>query len=147
MKVLIIEDETPAAEKLERYLTRLDEPIEVLAILQSVKDSVEWFKANPDYTDLVFMDIQLSDGKSFEIFEKTQVKAPIIFTTAYDEYAIEAFKVNGIADQGPFNIPKTLKEYQLVQPGESVQKILGAPKGDRPDGLAARPGHRICGLR
>jgi DNA-binding LytR/AlgR family response regulator len=58
---------------------------------------VAWFEANPDYADLVFMDIQLTDGKSFEIFEKTKVQAPIIFTTAYDEYAIEAFKVNGIA--------------------------------------------------
>jgi DNA-binding LytR/AlgR family response regulator len=97
MKVLIIEDETPAAEKLERYLKRLEESIEILSILQSVKESVAWFESNPDLADLVFMDIQLTDGKSFDIFEKTKVKAPIIFTTAYDEYAIEAFKVNGIA--------------------------------------------------
>jgi len=97
MKILIIEDETPAAEKLERYLSRLDEPVEVLAILPSVESSVTWFEANPDLADLVFMDIQLNDGKSFEIFEKTRITAPIIFTTAYDEYAIEAFKVNGIA--------------------------------------------------
>lgn len=97
MKVLIIEDETPAAEKLERYLSRLDEPMEVLAILKSVESSVAWFKTNPDLVDLVFMDIQLQDGKSFEIFDSTNVNAPIIFTTAFDEFAIDAFKVNGIA--------------------------------------------------
>jgi DNA-binding LytR/AlgR family response regulator len=97
MKVVIIEDETPAAEKLERYLNRLEGDIEVLAILPSVEKSVAWFQTNPDTADLVFMDIQLSDGKSFQIFEKTTISAPIIFTTAYDEYAVEAFKVNGIA--------------------------------------------------
>jgi len=97
MKVLIIEDETPAAEKLERYLARYDQDIEVLAILKSVESSVAWLSSSPDLAELIFMDIQLLDGKSFEIFEKTQVDSPIIFTTAYDEYAVEAFKVNSLA--------------------------------------------------
>ncbi len=97
MKVLIIEDETPAAEKLERYLKRFDSDSEVLDVLKSVESSVAWFSANPLLADLVFMDIQLLDGKCFEIFRKTKVESPIIFTTAYDEYAIEAFKVNSVA--------------------------------------------------
>lgn len=97
MKALIIEDETPAAEKLERYLKRFDPNSEVLAILKSVESSVAWLTANPLLADIIFMDIQLLDGKCFEIFEKTKVESPIIFTTAYDEYALEAFKVNSVA--------------------------------------------------
>ncbi len=96
MKVLIIEDETPAAEKLERYLKRYDPNVEVLSKISSVGDSVNWFNHEHTEVDLIFMDIQLTDGKSFEIFEKANVDKPIIFTTAFDEYALEAFKVNSI---------------------------------------------------
>ena len=95
MKVLIIEDEYLAAEKLVQLLQQTEEQIEVLAILESVEDSVNWFVVNPS-PDLVFMDIQLDDGISFEIFEEVKVDAPVIFTTAYDEYAIRAFKVNSV---------------------------------------------------
>lgn len=97
MNVLIIEDETPAAEKLERFILRYDATIAVLATIKSVENAINWFKSNDNHPDLVFMDIQLLDGKSFEIFNHTEINSPIIFTTAYDEYALEAFKVNSIA--------------------------------------------------
>lgn len=97
MIVIIIEDEIPAAEKLERFLQRYDTGIEVLAKIQSVAESVEWFKANQDRIDLAFMDIQLIDGQSFSIFEQVEVTTPIIFTTAYDEFALKAFDVNSVA--------------------------------------------------
>ena len=97
MNVVIVEDEIPAAEKLERYLLRYNPDIQVLAKLQTVEDSVAWFKENQAKTDLIFMDIQLIDGQSFAIFEQVEITKPIIFTTAYDEYALKAFEVNSIA--------------------------------------------------
>lgn len=96
MRVVIIEDEVPAAEKLERYLQKFDPRIEVIARLNSVKDSVAWLSTNQDGTDLLFMDIQLIDGLSFQIFQQVQVKKPVIFTTAFNEFALDAFKVNSI---------------------------------------------------
>lgn len=96
MRVLIIEDEIPAAEKLERYLTRYDASIEILEKLQSVESSVKWLQQNQSSVDLIFMDIQLIDGKSFEIFNQVDITKPIIFITAFDEFAIDAFKVNSI---------------------------------------------------
>lgn len=95
MKLLIIEDEYPAAERLEKLLHKLNEPIEVQAILDSVESAVNWLQQKPA-PDIILSDIQLSDGLSFEIFEKVLVKSPIIFTTSYDEYAIKAFKVKSI---------------------------------------------------
>jgi two-component system LytT family response regulator len=97
MKVVIIEDEIPAAEKLERYLQRYDPGITVLKKIQTVSESVQWFRNNQDAADLIFMDIQLVDGQSFAIFEQVEVNKPVIFTTAYDEYALKAFEVNSIA--------------------------------------------------
>ena len=97
MNIVIVEDEIPAAEKLERYLFRYDPDIRVLAKLQSVSESVAWFKENLNQVDLIFMDIQLIDGQSFAIFEQVEITKPIIFTTAYDEYALKAFEVNSIA--------------------------------------------------
>ncbi|MDF9798496.1 two-component system response regulator LytT [Catalinimonas alkaloidigena] len=100
MQVLIIEDEKPAADKLIRSLERIDHEIEVLDTLGSVQQAVGWLKENR--ADLIFLDIHLSDGVSFKIFEQLQnagieyIQTPIIFTTAYDEYAIEAFKLNSI---------------------------------------------------
>jgi len=96
MKVLIIEDEVPAAEKLERYLQRYDSSIEVREKLASVASAAQWLQSNQNEIDLIFMDIQLTDGKSFEIFEQVEIKKPIIFITAFDEFAIDAFKVNSI---------------------------------------------------
>lgn len=96
MKVLIIEDERFAQEELKRFLERIESySIEVVASLESVEDSIEWFETN-DEPDLVFMDIQLSDGLSFEIFNQRLITCPVIFTTAFENYAIQAFKVNSI---------------------------------------------------
>lgn len=96
MKVVIIEDEIPAAEKLERYLHKYNASIQVMAHLDSVQRSVAWLQQNQDMIDLIFMDIQLTDGLSFQIFQQVQVRKPVIFTTAYNEFALDAFKVNSI---------------------------------------------------
>jgi DNA-binding LytR/AlgR family response regulator len=95
MKALIIEDEYPAAERLQKLITRVNPDIRIVAVLDSVESAGRWFAANPA-PDLIFSDIQLSDGLSFEIFSHTVVKSPIIFTTSYDEYAIKAFKLKSI---------------------------------------------------
>ncbi len=93
MITILIEDEKPAARRLQRMLTALDVPVQ--AMLHSVSESVQWLQENP-HPDLIFLDIQLSDGLSFEIFETLSIKSAVIFTTAYDEYALKAFKLNSI---------------------------------------------------
>ena len=93
MKTIIIEDEKPAARLLQRKLQKLN--IQVGVMLHSVEEAIEWFSRN-EHPDLIFLDIQLSDGLSFEIFEKVEIKSAVIFTTAYDEYALRAFKLNSI---------------------------------------------------
>ena len=93
MNILIIEDEKPAARLLQRKLEKLSYTITTL--LHSVEESIVWFQNNP-HPDLIFLDIQLSDGLSFEIFEQIKINSAVIFTTAYDEYALRAFKLNSI---------------------------------------------------
>lgn len=95
MKVLIVEDETSAYENLKEILLELAPHIDIADNTESVAATVEWLKSNP-LPDLIFMDIHLSDDSAFTIFEQIEVETPIIFTTAYDQYAIEAFKVNSI---------------------------------------------------
>jgi DNA-binding LytR/AlgR family response regulator len=96
LKVLIIEDEAPASEKLERYLIKYNAETKIVAKLISVEESVIWLKDKQAEVDLVFMDIQLTDGLSFSIFEQVKVEKPVIFITAFNEYALDAFKVNSI---------------------------------------------------
>src|SRR3990170_8100743 len=96
MKVIIVEDEVPAAEKLERYLIKYDASIEVVAKFDSVSSTVRWLSAYQDMLDLIFMDIQLIDGLTFQIFQQVQIRKPVIFTTAFNEFALDAFKVNSI---------------------------------------------------
>ena len=93
MNVIIIEDEKPSARRLKRMLSSLG--METQTMLHSVEESLEWFQNN-EHPDLIFLDIQLSDGLSFEIFENIEIKSAVIFTTAYDEYALQAFKLNSI---------------------------------------------------
>ncbi len=93
MRIIIIEDEKPAARLLQRKVEKLGLQIETL--LHSVEESLQWFQNN-QHPDLIFLDIQLSDGLSFEIFEKIEIKSAVIFTTAFDEYALRAFKLNSI---------------------------------------------------
>jgi two-component system, LytTR family, response regulator len=95
MKVLIVEDEKVASDRLKSLRKKHDAAIEIVHVLDSVKSTAQWLMDNPS-PDLLFFDIQLGDGLSFEIFDVVEVKAPVIFTTAYDEYAIKAFKVNSI---------------------------------------------------
>jgi two-component system LytT family response regulator len=95
MKAVIVEDEVIAAQNLQRLIAQVNSNIEIIAVLKSIEESVEWFSSHPS-PDLVFMDIHLSDGSSFSIFEKVKIQAPVIFTTAYDEYALKAFEVNSI---------------------------------------------------
>jgi two-component system, LytTR family, response regulator LytT len=93
MNILIIEDEKPAARLLQRKVEKLG--LQIHHMLHSVEESIVWFNNNP-HPDLIFLDIQLSDGLSFEIFEQIDIKSAVIFTTAYDEYALRAFKLNSI---------------------------------------------------
>ena len=95
MKAIIIEDEKPAAEKLQKALQKCNGSIDVLATLGSVKDVVNWFQQH-EPPEIIFMDISLSDGLSFKIFEQVSISCPVIFTTAYDEYWQEAFEHNSI---------------------------------------------------
>ena len=95
MRILIVEDETAAYENLADMLVTIDPTLEIMGNTESVQQTVRWLQANPR-PDLIFMDIHLSDGSAFAIFDQIEVEAPIIFTTAYDQYAIDAFKVNSI---------------------------------------------------
>lgn len=96
MKVVIVEDELVAAKNIQMVLQDYDSSIEVLAVLRSVKKAVTWLRQHLQEVDLFLMDIKLTDGISFDIFQQLTIKQPIVFTTAYDEYAIRAFKVNSI---------------------------------------------------
>lgn len=121
MKVVIVEDEHLTAQRLEGMLKKYDKGIEVLAELPSVAEAVDWFKSNPD-PDLAFMDIHLEDGQSFSIFENINLQIPVIFTTAYDEYTIQAFKVNSVD-----YLMKPLNYDELVQAIEKYKRIHAQP--------------------
>jgi DNA-binding LytR/AlgR family response regulator len=95
MQVLIVEDEQPAARKLTRLLREIDTSIEIIDVLKSVEETINWFQFN-EQPDLLLMDIQLEDGICFEIFENLDIQTPVVFTTAYDEYMLKAFKVNSV---------------------------------------------------
>lgn len=95
MNVLIVEDEEQAAKKMRRMLKDLLPEAFIHGAIESVEDAVEWIRDNPS-PDLIFMDIHLADGLSFEIFTRTEVRSPVIFTTAYDQYALRAFKLNSV---------------------------------------------------
>ena len=127
MKVVIIEDEIFTAEDLRDDLQAINPAIEVLAILPTVKESIQYFSKNYDY-DLIFSDIQLGDGQSFEIFKQVSVAAPIIFCTAYNQYALEAFKANGIDYiLKPFDknsIAQALNKYQILIIIENRSKLM-----------------------
>ncbi|MEM7656626.1 MAG: LytTR family DNA-binding domain-containing protein [Bacteroidota bacterium] len=143
MKILIIEDENPAASRLKQLLREVQPDHEVLGVLDTVEASVQWLttQAAPS---LIFLDIQLADGLSFELFEQVEVKVPIIFTTAYDQYALQAFQVNSIdyllkpidrdalkralekyaefRPQSP--LPDWSALHQMLQPQRSKQRFL-----------------------
>ncbi|MEZ4775508.1 MAG: LytTR family DNA-binding domain-containing protein [Bacteroidia bacterium] len=120
LKVLVIEDEHLAARRLIRLLKEIEPDVQVLATLDSVKASVEWLEGNQ--ADLIFLDIHLADGNSFSIFDQIRVSTPIIFSTAYDQYAIRAFKVNSIdyllKPIEKEELAQSLKKFQQARPTE-----------------------------
>ncbi|MBZ4669586.1 MAG: lytT1 [Defluviitaleaceae bacterium] len=137
MKVLIIEDEVFAAEKLEQMLLDINPTIKVLAKLDSIKESVKWLINNT--ADLIFLDIQLSDGISFSIFEQVTINIPIIFTTAYDQYAIKAFQLNSISyllkPIRKKDLEESLQKYQSLKSAFSIdfEMLLANIQGREPE--------------
>jgi DNA-binding LytR/AlgR family response regulator len=117
MKVIIIEDEIPAANRLAKLLQKIHDEIDVVNRFDSVETSVR-FLQSAENIDLIFMDIQLADGLSFDIFQQTKVKAPVIFTTAFDQYTLKAFKVNSID-----YLLKPIDEKELQKAVEKYQQI------------------------
>lgn len=128
MKALIIEDEKAAVRNLKALLDEVAPRTEIVAVLDSVTECVMWFGANPA-PDVVFMDIHLADGSSFEIFEHVQITCPIIFTTAYDEYALKAFKVNSISyllkPIGAADLQQALEKLHTLHAASDAEKSLG----------------------
>ncbi|MEM7040335.1 MAG: LytTR family DNA-binding domain-containing protein [Bacteroidota bacterium] len=128
MKILIIEDESRAANHLVRILSKVAPQAEVVARIESVKESLEWLSANSNLPDLILSDIQLADGLSFEVFSEHKTSCPIIFTTAYDHYAIEAFETNGIdyllKPVSEARLQKALAKLENFKPNLSLEKIL-----------------------
>lgn len=137
MNVLIIEDERFAADKLERMLKEIDPSITILAKLGSIKESAKWLFHNT--ADLIFLDIQLSDGISFSIFEQIAINTPVIFTTAYDEYAIKAFQLNSIAyllkPIRKNDLDESLQKFRNLKTAFSIdfESLLANLQGKDPD--------------
>lgn len=124
MKVLIIEDETAAARNLQSMLESIEPDIKVVGITESIIDTLDWFAEN-SMPDIVFMDIHIADGESFRIFDSVDISAPIIFTTAYDQYALEAFKVNSID-----YLLKPLKEEDLQRAMDKWRRITHTERNE-----------------
>ena len=124
-RVIIVEDETAAAVNLRSMLTNIDPATEVVAVLESVEEAVEFFSKEVD-ADVVFMDIHLADGDSFRIFDSVDIEIPIIFTTAYDQYALEAFKVNSID-----YLLKPFKEEELRRALEKLHRLTEGERQER----------------
>jgi len=120
MKILIIEDEAPAYRRLEKILMEIDPGIHIVEVLDSVEESVKWLQTHPA-PDVALMDIQISDGISFQIFERIDVKCPVIFTTAFDEYLLRAFKVNSID-----YLLKPIKKEELQQALQKFKNLRSA---------------------
>lgn len=115
MKALVVEDEILASKHLLQVLDEVGD-ISVIAVLESITETIEWFRKNPQ-PDIVFMDIHLADGSAFEIFRNTEIICPVIFTTAYDEYALKAFKVN--------SIDYLLKPIETAEVQNALKKLRG----------------------
>jgi DNA-binding LytR/AlgR family response regulator len=125
MKLLIIEDEPASAQRLKKLAAEIEPGMEVLEILDSISSSVEWFRTHTE-PDLVLSDIHLADGLSFEIFKQVRVACPVIFTTAYDQYAIQAFKVNSVD-----YLLKPIKKDELAEAIKKFKKMQpAAPRVD-----------------
>jgi len=117
MKLLIIEDEPASAQRLKKLVMEIEPDYTVTDVLDSISSSVEWFKTHTE-PDLVLSDIHLADGLSFEIFQQVKISCPVIFTTAYDQYAIQAFKANGID-----YLLKPVKKTELTEAMKKFKKM------------------------
>lgn len=137
MNVLIIEDEAVAANRLEKQLAEIAPEIAVLAKIGSIKEAVKWLSVNN--ADLIFLDIQLSDGISFSIFEQVSVETPIIFTTAYDQYSIKAFELNSISyllkPIRKKDLMESLQKFKKLKSAFSIdfERLLSEMKGEKPE--------------
>lgn len=127
MRCLIIEDEYHAAKRLTGLVTKIKPATQILKVLDSVEDAADWMSNNAP-PDLIFMDIQLADGLSFEIFKKVDVTAPVIFTTAFDEYALRAFKTNSVD-----YLLKPVEETELATALQKFERFFGRPSAPRID--------------
>jgi DNA-binding LytR/AlgR family response regulator len=121
MKILIVEDEELAVKKLKKTLAEVDQGAAVIAVTESIQSTVNWLEDNPA-PDLILMDIELSDGQSFEIFSRTKVKSAVIFTTSYDEFALKAFKVNSVD-----YLLKPVQKEDLALALEKYKKMFKSP--------------------
>jgi DNA-binding LytR/AlgR family response regulator len=137
-KCLIIEDEFAASSHLAALLKKVQPDIEILAIVESIRDGILWFNSHPE-PDLIFSDIQIADGLSFSIFDSVRPRSPIIFTTAYDEYAIKAFKLNSIdyllkpIDEESISFSmKKFREQQLLT-GTKITELMQAARLEKPN--------------
>ena len=119
MRVLSVEDETTAVDNLEYLLRKVDRAIEIAAVTESVEQTEQWLMQN--HADLIFMDIHLSDGSAFSLFDHIEVSTPIIFTTAYDQYALDAFKVNSID-----YLLKPIKQTDLERAFEKFKRLTAS---------------------
>ena len=155
MTILIIEDETLAAEKIQSTLLEIDPSLSIVAMLKSVESAAEWLLLNK-HPDLIISDIQLLDGLSFEIFQQVKVEVPVIFTTAYDQYAIRAFEVNSIdyllkpvqKDKLEASLQK-LKARKGVSSDVSYQEVLKLLRPNQPEyksRFMVRIGQRIMAV-
>lgn len=124
MNYLIIEDEQYNGELLKSMVEKTYDTANLLAILPTVQESVEWLGSHPQ-PDVIFMDIRLADGLSFEIFKQTDIRSPVIFTTAYDEYALQAFKVYGVA-----YLLKPIEKEELAEALAKVKRMQPQLSGD-----------------
>ena len=131
MRILIVEDETAAYENLKAIIAELDVTAEFVGHTESTVQTVRWMANNP-YPDLIFMDIHLSDGSAFNIFSAIAIETPIIFTTAYDEYAIDAFKVNSIdyllKPIAPEDVKRALEKFRRLSLQDMLPHYTGLPK-------------------
>lgn len=145
MKALIIEDEIMAAKTLKKLLGEVSPDTEIVGVLESIEDSVDWISQHP-MPDLIFMDIHLADGTSFAIFDRVTVTCPVIFTTAYDEYALKAFEVNSI-DYLLKPISKEALERAVGKYHSMSSKTIGQQQLDvLLKQLGAKPKYKSCFL-
>jgi len=159
MKIVLIEDEQLALEHLEMLVKRYDDNIEIVAQLSSVQAAIEWFRNHPN-PDLAFFDIQLADGSSFEILDQIAVQCPIIFATAYQEYTLKAFKVNGIdyilkpydyeEIENALNKYKQLKNNFAQQPTaqiENIRTVLQSLQKDYKTRFLVKSGSQLISIK